>query len=240
MVAEKELTALVTGGNRGIGFEVCRELGRRGYQVVLAGRDPKLAGAAAAELRAEGIAIVPCQLDVTDPVSIDQAQRDLAAGSGPVDVLVNNAAVYLDEGRSVMDVEPDIFRQTYETNLIGPLALCQAFLPGMIERGYGRVVNVSSGSGEFGSMRDDTPAYRVSKAALNALTLILADAAQRGGGAHDVLVNAVCPGWVRTRMGGSAAPRTPEQGADTIVWLATLPAGGPTGGFFRNRKSIPW
>ena len=238
-MAERSLTALVTGGNRGIGFEVCRELGRRGYHVVLAGRDPKLVGAAAAELRAEGIAIVPCQLDVTDPESIDRAQRDLAAGSGPVDVLVNNAAVYLDEGRSVLDVEPEVFRTTYETNVIGPLAICQAFLPGMIERGYGRVVNVSSGSGEFGSMSDDTPAYRVSKAALNALTLILADAVARRR-APDVLVNAVCPGWVRTRMGGSAAPHTPEEGADTIVWLATLPAGGPTGGFFRDRQPIPW
>jgi NAD(P)-dependent dehydrogenase (short-subunit alcohol dehydrogenase family) len=107
----------------------------------------------------------------------------------------------------------------------------------MLESGYGRVVNVSSGSGELTGMADDTPAYRVSKAALNALTLIVADAARR---APDVLVNAVCPGWVRTRMGGPGAPRTVEQGADTIVWLATLPTGGPTGGFFRNRRSIPW
>ncbi|HWN81581.1 MAG TPA: SDR family oxidoreductase, partial [Candidatus Udaeobacter sp.] len=223
--------ALVTGGNRGIGLEVCRELGRQGYRVVFAGRDLKLAERAAADL-ATG-EIVPHQLDVTDPRSIARLERELDR----VDVLINNAAVYLDEGRSVLEVEPEVFRVTYETNLIGPLALCQAFLPGMIERGYGRVVNVSSGAGEFGSMRDDTPAYRVSKAALNALTLILADAARR---APDVLVNAVCPGWVKTRMGGSAAPRTPEQGADTIVWLATHPAGGPTGGFFRNRKPIPW
>jgi NAD(P)-dependent dehydrogenase (short-subunit alcohol dehydrogenase family) len=233
---DRRLTALVTGGNRGIGLEVCRELAARGYRVVLTGRDLELAEAAAAEL-ATG-EVLPHQLDVTDPQSIARLARDLTAAGEGVDVLVNNAAVYLDEGRSVLEVEREVFEVTLATNVLGPIALCQAFLSGMIARRFGRVVNVSSGSGEFGSMADDTPAYRISKAALNAMTLIVADAARRGGG--DVLVNAACPGWVKTRMGGPAAPRSVAQGADTIVWLATLPAGGPTGGFFRDRRPVPW
>jgi NAD(P)-dependent dehydrogenase (short-subunit alcohol dehydrogenase family) len=152
---------------------------------------------------------------------------------------VNNAAAYLDEGVSVLDVELDTVRATMENNLYGPLLLCQALVPGMIRRGYGRVVNVSSGAGQLSSMADYAPSYSISKAGLNALTRMVADAA-RSAGAKNVLVNAVDPGWVRTDMGGAGAPRSVEQGVDTIVWLATLPDGGPTGGFFHDRKPIPW
>ena len=155
---------------------------------------------------------------------------------GGADVLVNNAAVYPDEGRGVLVVESAVYHSTIDTNLFGPLMLCQEIVPSMLERGYGRVVNVSSGAGQISSMVDDTPSYRLSKLALNGLTLMLANAV-RGS---NVLVNAVCPGWVRTEMGGPAAPRSIEQGADSIVWLATLPDGGRSGGFFRDRELISW
>jgi NAD(P)-dependent dehydrogenase (short-subunit alcohol dehydrogenase family) len=136
----------------------------------------------------------------------------------------------------VLDVDPQVFRDTLETNFFGPLRLCQALVPHMVEQGYGRVVNLSSGLGQLADMGDGTPAYRTSKAALNALTRMVA-AATRGRG---VLVNSMCPGWVRTDMGGPNATRSVEQGADTAVWLATLPTRGPTGRFFRDRTEIPW
>ena len=176
-------TALVTGGSRGIGLEVCRRLG-----------------------------------------TVD------------VDVLVNNAAVLLGEDDSVLTAPPEHFRRSMETNAYGPLGLCQALMPGMLRRRYGRIVNVSSGAGQLAGMADYAPPYSVSKAALNALTLQLAHEG-RGG---NVLVNAVDPGWVRTDMGGASAPRSVGEGADTIVWCATLPDGGPTGTFFHDRKAIPW
>ena len=228
--------AIVTGGNRGLGLETCRQLARRGHQVILTSRDPAKGRAAAKELKGEGLDVVPLPLDVTSLKSITSLKESVTAEFGRVDVLINNAALYLDEGRSVFEVELDTFRTTIETNVYGPLALCQTFVPLMVQRGYGRVVNVSSRSGQLSSMEDDTPAYAMSKAALNALTVLVADAV-RG---RNVLVNSVCPGWVRTDMGGPRAPRSIEEGADTIVWAATLPDGGPTGGFFRDRTPIPW
>jgi NAD(P)-dependent dehydrogenase (short-subunit alcohol dehydrogenase family) len=228
--------ALVTGANRGMGLETCRALAQRGYQVVLTSRDQRLDQQATQSLVQQGLSVTSFALDVTDAGSIQQLQRVLEERFGGVDVLVNNAAIYPDEGRSVLEVELETFRATMETNFYGPLLLCQAWVPGMITRGYGRVVNVSSGLGQLSTMGDFAPAYSASKAALNALTRMVADAA-RGA---NVLVNAVDPGWVRTRMGGQAASRSVEQGIDTIVWLATLPDGGPTGGFFHDRQPIPW
>jgi NAD(P)-dependent dehydrogenase (short-subunit alcohol dehydrogenase family) len=228
--------AIVTGGNRGLGLETCRQLARRGDRVILTSRNQAKGRAAVRELKREGLEVVHHTLDVTSPESVARLKDAVIAEFGRVDVLVNNAALDLDDGESVFDVGLDTFRTTFETNVYGPVTLCQAFVPGMIERGYGRVVNVSSRSGQLSSMGGDTPAYRMSKAALNALTVIVAGAAS---GAN-VLVNSVCPGWVRTDMGGPSAPRSVEQGADTIVWLACLPDGGPTGGYFRDRKPIPW
>jgi NAD(P)-dependent dehydrogenase (short-subunit alcohol dehydrogenase family) len=228
--------AVVTGANRGMGLSTCRELTLRGYRVILTSRDQARGKQAVQALAQQGLAVIYQPLDVTDPASIKQLQHTLQAEVGGVDVLINNAAVYPDEGRSVLEVELETFHATLATNFFGPLALCQAFVPGMIQRGYGRVVNVSSGAGQLSTMGDFAPSYAVSKAALNALTRMVADAA-RGS---NVLVNAVDPGWVRTQMGGPAAPRSIEQGTDTIVWLATLPNGGPTGGFFYDRKPIPW
>lgn len=228
--------ALVTGANRGMGLETCRALAQRGYQVVLTSRDQRLGQQATHSFVQQGLSVSYVALDVTDAGSIQHLKRALEERFGGVDVLVNNAAVFPDEGRSVLEVSLETFRATMETNCYGPLLLCQAWVPGMIRRGYGRVVNVSSGAGQLSTMGDYAPAYSASKAALNALTRMVADAA-RGA---NVLVNAVDPGWVRTRMGGPAASRSVEQGIDTIVWLATLPDGGPTGGFFSDRQPIPW
>jgi NAD(P)-dependent dehydrogenase (short-subunit alcohol dehydrogenase family) len=228
--------ALVTGGNRGIGFEVCRQLGAVGLHVILTARDSMKGRESVAQLHAGGATGEFHQLDVTNEASIRTLATFVRTQFGGVDVLINNAAVYPDEGRSVLEVALETFRTTMETNVYGPLRLCQVFVPLMRAHGYGRIVNVSSGGGQLTGMTDDTPAYRMSKAALNALTCMVANAV----GSADILVNAVCPGWVRTAMGGPSAPRTVEQAAGTIVWLATLPAGGPTGGFFRDRQPIPW
>jgi NAD(P)-dependent dehydrogenase (short-subunit alcohol dehydrogenase family) len=227
--------ALVTGANRGIGREVCRQLAELGLHVVLTARNAEQGEAVASQLRRGGLELVFCPLDVTDLQSVAAAQAFVEEQYGRLDVLVNNAAIYPDEDTTIFDVPLDVVEQTLRANFYGPLLLCRAFAPGMRRRNYGRIVNVSSESGQLSTMGASTPAYAISKAALNALTRIVA-AEVRG----NVKVNAVCPGWVRTDMGGPAAPRSVEQGAEGIVWLATLPDDGPTGGFFRDRRPIPW
>ncbi len=229
--------AVVTGANRGIGHEIARQLAAKGYRVVLTARDARKGRAAA---KALGGAVAFHALDVTSPASIKRLARDIPR----IDVLVNNAGVYLEGGydadgmplSSALATPRRVLDATMKTNMIGPFLLCQAIVPGMLKRGYGRVVNVSSGSGQLSSMGGGEAGYRMSKTALNAMTRILAVETKGRG----VLVNAFCPGWVRTDMGGPHAKRSVEQGADTGVWLATLPARGPTGGFFRDRKPIPW
>ena len=235
--------AVVTGANRGIGFEICRQLAQRGYAVILTARDPAKGRAAAKVLADEGLDVSFHRVDVTDAAGIKRFARHLRGKVGRLDVLVNNAGIYLEGGyvddstpESVFDESIDKVRITMETNLYGPYQLCQALIPLMLEGGYGRVVNVSSRSGQLSGMRGREAAYRMSKAALNALTCILA--AELPGG--KVLVNSMSPGWVRSDMGGSKAPKTLTEGADTAVWLATLPKGGPHGGFFREREPISW
>jgi NAD(P)-dependent dehydrogenase (short-subunit alcohol dehydrogenase family) len=229
--------ALVTGANRGIGLEVCRQLAVRRYRVILTARDRSKADAAARTLRAAGdLDVQPARLDVADPRSIRLLVDELAERSEIVDVLVNNAAILLGEDQAVLDVPVDELRRTFETNVFGAVGVAHAFVPGMVERRFGRVVNVSSEAGQLASMRTYAPAYAMSKAALNAFTVQLGEAT-RGTG---VLVNSASPGWVRTDMGGPGAPRSVEEGADTIVWLATLPPRGPTAGFFSDRRAIPW
>ena len=176
------------------------------------------------------------QMDVTSIESITAAQHTVAERIGTVDVLVNNAAVLIGGNDDVLSIAPDQYRQTFETNVFGVIEVCRAFVPAMARAGFGRIVNVSSGAGQLANMSTYAPAYSMSKAALNAFTRILAETYRTDG----VLANAVDPGWVRTDMGGPSAPRSPQEGADTIVWLATLPHDGPTGGFFRDRGAIAW
>ena len=227
---------LVTGANRGLGREIARQLLARDLRVVLTGRDEAATHRVLEALDAAGKNALAVRLDVTDPANIAAARRTAEERFGPVDIVVNNAAVLVHENDDLLSIPRDAFRATFDTNVFGAIEVCRVFVPPMAERGYGRVVNVSSGVGQFASLSTYAPAYSISKTALNAFTRVLAATYQSQG----VLVNAVDPGWVRTDMGGKSAPRSVEQGAETAVWLATLPDDGPTGGFFRDRRAIPW
>lgn len=228
--------ALVTGANRGIGLAIATGLAMQGLRVFLGARKIQDAEQAVASLQAQHLAVMPVELDITSQASVDALVRHVHMTEGRLDILVNNAGAYYDQEQGVLSADFTIVRAAIETNVIGAWRMVQAFVPVMRPHRYGRIVNVSSGAGAFHESGSDTPAYRVSKAALNMLTVTLAAELDH----EPILVNAVCPGWVRTDMGGQAAPRSPEHGADTPIWLATLPAGGPTGGFFRDRKRIPW
>jgi NAD(P)-dependent dehydrogenase (short-subunit alcohol dehydrogenase family) len=229
-----ERVALVSGGNRGIGRQVVADLAELGHRVVLGSRELARGEQAAQELANR---VVARQLDVTDEESIDGCIEWIDEECGRLDVLVNNAGI-IGGGwsTSAVDVDLDEVRDTLETNLFGAWRLTQTALPLMRRNGYGRIVNVSSGMGQLSDMGGRSPAYRLSKTGLNALTRILtAELAS-----ENILVNSCCPGWVRSDMGGPSARRSVEEGADTPVWLATLPDDGPRGGFFRDRKAIPW
>ena len=229
--------AVVTGGNRGIGYEICRQLARKGLRVLLTSRDAEKGRAAHKKLEKEGLDVLHHRLDVAVPASVAALAGYIESEYARVDVLVNNAGISVDKrSTSVLREKEDIFRVTLETNFYGALRMCQALAPLMQKNHYGRVVNLSSGLGQLDDMGDGTPAYRVSKTALNALTRMVAKAVE----GDNILVNSMCPGWVRTDMGGAGAPRSVEQGAETAVWLAMLPHDGPTGGFFRDKKPIPW
>jgi NAD(P)-dependent dehydrogenase (short-subunit alcohol dehydrogenase family) len=228
--------ALVTGANRGIGFEVSRQLAEQGIIVLLSGRDLKSIEQATKDLREEGLNVEAIQLDPANPDQIAHAVSSIEAQFERLDILINNAAVSLDDGKSVFDLTIEVFQATLEINLIGPLRLTQRVIPLLKRSEGGRIVNVSSGMGALTNMGGREAAYRISKTALNALTRIMAHEL-RGSG---IKVNAICPGWVRTDMGGSSAPRSVEEGARGIVWAATLPEDGPTGGFYRDGKSLDW
>jgi len=237
MASLDKRVALVTGANKGIGFEICRQLADRGLRVVLTSRDLERGLQAHAALSEEGLDVVYHQLDVDSDESVAALAAKLDSEQGRVDVLVNNAGIMIDPpGHGVLDTTIDIFRKTLETNVFGALRLCHAFVPVMQHGHYGRIVNMSSGLGQLDEMGDGTAAYRASKTALNALTRMVSSALQ----GDDILVNSMCPGWVRTDMGGPNATRSVEVGAQTAIWLAMLPHGGPTGGFFRDKAEIPW
>ena len=235
--------AVVTGANRGLGLETARQLAKLGIRVIVTSRSPSRGEAALEKLRAEELDVVLHALDVTSESSVAELGAFIHSRCGRVDILVNNAGVFLDShgsedagGASVFTASLETLTASLKTNLYGPLLLAQELVPLMKQQHHGRIVNVSSGMGQLSEMEGKSPAYRISKTALNALTRILA-AETRG---YNILVNSVCPGWVRTDMGGPNAEKTVEQGASGIVWAATLPDDGPTGGFFRDGQPIPW
>jgi NAD(P)-dependent dehydrogenase (short-subunit alcohol dehydrogenase family) len=229
--------ALVTGANRGIGRETARQLAAKGYDVILSARDEVRARAAAEELSGDGDGadLRPLVLDVSDPASIDTAARRLAEDPGRLDVLVNNAGIGSDFGIAGAAPDFDAIQRALDTNFFGSYRLTVALLPLLRKSSSPRIVNVSSGMGGVAEMGGWSPGYRVSKAALNAMTRILATELKDEG----FLVNSACPGFVATDMGGPFGAKKPvEDGAAGVVWLATLPDDGPTGGFFRDGKPI--
>jgi len=229
-------TAIVTGANRGIGLEIARQLVKEGIRVVMGSRDPVKGERACASLKAGELAVVH-PLEVNDTRSVRRFVEFVEREFGAPAILVNNAGTYPEESDAqVVNTKTSLWRETFETNLFGAVRMCREVVPLMQRVAYGRIVNMSSGLGQLSKMGGGSAAYRASKAALNALTATLA-AEVKG---HGILVNSMSPGWVRTDMGGPDAPRSVEEGADTAVWLATLPSSGPTGQFFRDRKPIPW
>jgi NAD(P)-dependent dehydrogenase (short-subunit alcohol dehydrogenase family) len=226
--------ALVTGANKGIGFEVARELARQGLRVFLGARNAKAGRAAAERLRTEGDVIF-LEIDVSDADSIRRAAEQLSKDTGQLDVLVNNAGILLDEDKDALTITPEVFETTLRTNTLGPWLVAQTFAPLLKNSREPRIVNVSSGGGQLEDGADGwAPVYCVSKTALNGVTVQLAAALPK------CAVNSVCPGWVRTDMGGKSATRSVAEGAATIVWLATDAPHDLTGKFVKDRKVIPW
>jgi NAD(P)-dependent dehydrogenase (short-subunit alcohol dehydrogenase family) len=222
--------AVVTGANRGIGYEVCRQLAGLDFDVVLGSRNSSRGEAAASEL-----GVVACQLDVADSDSVQAAADWVNERFGRCDALVNNAAIHYDTWQTATAADLNVVHEAMETNLFGAWRTALALLPLLRASEHGRIVNVSSGAGQLSSMGAGPPAYQVSKAALNALTRTLAAELRRDG----VLVNAICPGWVATDMGGPGG-RPVADGAASVLWGVTLPDDGPTGGFFRDGRALDW
>ncbi len=237
MATMDKRVVVVTGANKGIGYEICRQLARKGLRVVLTSRDERKGRAAQKKLIEDDLDVLYHPLDVTDQDSVDAFEKYLDSELGRLDVLVNNAGIMKEKYEtSVVKAKISKIHDTMETNFYGALRVSQALVPIMRRDHYGRIVNISSGMGQLDEMGDGAVGYRVSKTALNALTRMLATATEDDG----ILVNSMCPGWVRTDMGGPDASRGVEKGAETAVWLAMLPHDGPSGGFFRDRKPIPW
>ena len=223
-------TALITGANRGLGFEIARQLAQRGHRIIVGSRDPALGVEAAARIDGEASSE---QLDIANPDSVEACAQRLAAAGVVVDVLVNNAGLYTTT--PLLAIDERALSEALEVNLIGAWRTSRAFVPGMRDRGWGRVVNVSTGSTTTTDGPSRAGAYGLAKTGLGVLTRMVAvEAGPR------VKVNSMSPGWVATRMGGPGAPVSVEDGADTAVWLATLPDDGPTDGFFYRRERVPW
>ncbi|SHF40536.1 NAD(P)-dependent dehydrogenase, short-chain alcohol dehydrogenase family [Seinonella peptonophila] len=228
--------ALVTGGNRGIGYELVKQLALNGFKVILTSRDLEKGHKAALKCKESNLNVSFLMLDIDNPESIHQAVSIINERFGRLDVLINNAGVYLDRNKKLVDIDPSILERTMATNFFGAYHVIRSFIPLMEKQGYGRIINVSSEYGSMGEMSyPGVGAYKLSKLALNGLTRLLA--AEIKG---DIQINAVDPGWVSTDMGGPSAPRTPKQAAESILWLATTGSKGPNGEFFKDGKRIDW
>ena len=226
---------LVTGGNRGIGKEVCRQLAQKGQTVILTSRNSEKGEQAARELAGLPGNVVAVQLDVTDSASIQKASNLVREQFGRIDALVNNAGIDYDTDQHVLTADLARVRRILDTNVIGLWEVTQAFVPLLRESRHPRIVNVSSEAGSISHIESWAPGYSTSKAAVNALTAILARELKREG----FLVNAVCPGWIATKMGGPGGGPLPD-GGKSVIWVVELPDDGPTGGFFQNGKRMPW
>ncbi|MFP9130307.1 SDR family oxidoreductase [Niallia sp. BSM11] len=228
--------ALVTGGNRGIGYELVRQLALKGFKVILTSRDSKKGLEAVKKLRKSNLEVSFLEMDVNNHESIRQAAITVDQHFGRLDVLINNAGVYLDEDDSLLTMDPAILEKTMETNFFGAYYTIQSFLPLMEKYGYGRIINISSDYGRLSQLTSpEVGAYKLSKFALNGLTQLIA-----GEVKDDIKVNAADPGWVSTDMGGTSAPTTPKQAAESILWLTAIGSDGPSGKFFRGKNSIDW
>lgn len=230
--------ALVTGSNRGLGLETSRQLAKNGCSVVMLARSLEKLEKVMPQLLEEKLDVYPFELDVTNETHIKELVQFIEKQFGRADILVNNAGVFLDRKvpQSSLTVPPEIVLQTFQVNTLGPLRMCQAIIPFMKKQNYGRIVNVSSGMGQISSMGSEHIAYRISKAALNVVTRTLANELKN----LNIKINSVCPGWVRTDMGGPDATRSIEEGVEGIVWAAFLNDNGPSGGFFRDKEAIEW
>ncbi len=227
-------TVLITGAYRGIGLEVAKQLAQRGFHVFLTARRRESGKKAVDEIAEAGGKASFVEMDVTDESSIRKAAADVAKQIDTLDVLVNNAAIVEDNGATAVTVSSELVLKTFITNSLGPLRVAQAFHPLLEKSANPRIINVSSGAGQLADAGTWAPAYSISKTALNGVTTQLA------GYWKTFAVNSVCPGWCRTEMGGPNATRSVEEGADTIVWLATEAPQSLTGKFLRDRKEIPW
>jgi NAD(P)-dependent dehydrogenase (short-subunit alcohol dehydrogenase family) len=228
-------TALVTGANKGIGREVASQLAKKGFHVFIGARNRDAGRQAAEEIAKQRGTVTFLEIDLSDNESVTGAAREFAKITDHLDVLVNNAGIIADGDDAILEMSDDIFRKTIETNVLGALRVTRAFAPLLAKSKAPRVINVSSGGGQLTGGADGwSPAYCISKTALNGVTSQLAAALPK------FAVNSVCPGWVRTDMGGRNATRSVEEGADTIVWLATDAPQELTGKFLRDRKEIPW
>ncbi|MFS8604595.1 MULTISPECIES: SDR family oxidoreductase [Priestia] len=228
--------ALVTGGNRGIGYELVRQLAMKGFKVILTSRNSETGHKAVQKLKDSHLDVSFLTMDINNQTSIGQAAAKVSEQYGRLDVLINNAGIYLDKNQKLVDMDPSVLEKTLETNFLGAYHVIRSFMPLMEQQAYGRIINVSS---EYGAMSEmSSPgvgAYKLSKLILNGLTQLIAAESTK-----DIKINAVDPGWVSSDMGGPSAPRTPQQAASSILWLATIGPEGPSRGFFKDGKQINW
>ncbi|HKJ64772.1 MAG TPA: SDR family oxidoreductase [Desulfopila sp.] len=244
MSARHKRVALVTGANRGIGYEIARQLAKKGLLVIIGARDTEKGAQSGRKLVDDGLDVRSIRVDVTDGASITAAVGWIEDEFGRLDILVNNAGIMIDSGCDILDLPLTQLRNTLETNSFGLLLLSQTCIPVMRKNDYGRIVNIASILGSLSDIANpdsahadlQSPAYRLSKSMVNGITALLARELQ----GKNILVNSVCPGWVRTDLGGPQAPVAPEEAAKTPVWLATLDETGPSGGFFRGSQPLCW